>query len=369
MQRQPSTRGGPRSVSAAAAASASVGHARGLPSALQCEAFWVTAGHRAPPAFRGPLRPRPKLVVLVLSTKEDRLLQYSQSIHFKYFMSTPPTSGGGGPASGEHAAASRAPTASSNAAADPSQGTERPGKGEASAMLDTPQANAAGEDESTCRGVFIVFMTKVAQFEELAESGERLLMRFRQELEYFQRPPIPKESDVMNQIVKSNCTVRMRSYLQAGCRLHCPDISNINQLSSSEDGLKDHINKVKILIKEIECLVEDVYGITLTASLSALEVADSHCIENMASTDCCFTEGMQREEGKSADQLDSDVSLVTVMVMVLNMLKLDYTMQEKIVGALSLKTPSAELEGYCLMWDLHPYIDDDVMRLAWNMCP
>jgi hypothetical protein len=58
-----------------------------------------------------------------------------------------------------------------------------------------------------------------------------------------------------------------------------------------------------------------------------------------------------------------------VMAMVRNMLKLDYTMQEKIVTALSLKTPASELEGYCLMWDLRPYIDDDVMRLAWNMCP
>ncbi|KAJ1292763.1 hypothetical protein BS78_01G015300 [Paspalum vaginatum] len=296
-------------------------------------------------------------------------------------MSNPPTSGGvagSRAAAGELAAAFIAPTPSPDptpssdaAAADPSQGTEKPGKGEASTMHDTPLPDAAGEDESTCRGVFMVFMTKVARFEELAESGERLLVRFRQELEYFRRPPIPKESDVMNQIVKSNCTVRMRSYLEAGCRLHCPDISNINQLSSSEDGLKDHINKVKTLIKELECLVEDVYGITLTASLSALEVSDSHCAESMPSTDICFTEGdsTQREEGISADQLDSDVSLVTAMVMVLNMLKLDYTMQEKIVGALSLKTPSGELEGYCLMWDLHPYIDDDVMRLAWNMCP
>ena len=44
-------------------------------------------------------------------------------------------------------------------------------------------------------------------------------------------------------------------------------------------------------------------------------------------------------------------------------------LQEKIVSALSLKTPSSELEGYCLMWNLRPYIDDDVMRHAWKMCP
>ncbi|OEL19543.1 hypothetical protein BAE44_0019438, partial [Dichanthelium oligosanthes] len=113
------------------------------------------------------------------------------------------------------------------------------------------------------------------------------------------------------------------------------------------------------------------------------------------------------KEYKSADQLDSDVSPIAVMVIVRNMLKLDYKMQvncvhmsecsftlllyilghpnsislslliredyislqENIVGALSLNTLSSELEGYCLMWDLRPYIDDNVMHLAWEMCP
>jgi hypothetical protein len=87
------------------------------------------------------------------------------------------------------------------------------------------------------------------------------------------------------------------------------------------------------------------------------------------------------------------------MVIVRNMLKLDYAMQvirahvsecylfaghvspfwlkkylplplqEKIVNALSLKTSSSELQGYCLMWDLRPFMEDDVMHLAWKMCP
>eukprot|EP00267_Zea_mays_P041018 XP_008681435.1 uncharacterized protein LOC100273411 isoform X2 [Zea mays] len=239
-------------------------------------------------------------------------------------------------------------------------------EGEIPAMLvvQLPPPEVAGEDESNSRGVFVEFMTKVAQFNELVESGERLLGRFREELEYFRRPQISKEADVMNQILKSNCTVRMRSYIETGCRVHCQNISNINQLSSCENGLKDHIKKVKTLLEELECLVENVYGITLTASLSALEVSDSQCLDSMLSTDRCSV-----EEDRSADRLDRDVSFATVMVMVRNALKADYTMQEKIVCALSLKTPSSELEGYCLMWNLRPYIDDDVMRLAWKMCP
>ncbi|KAG2533934.1 uncharacterized protein LOC120691606 isoform X1 [Panicum virgatum] len=242
-------------------------------------------------------------------------------------------------------------------------------EGEASAP--PPPPDAAREDESTCRDAFVEFMTKVARFEELAESGNRFLVRFSQELDYFRRPQIPTESDVMNQILKSNCTGRMRSYLEAGCRLHCQDISNINQLRSCEDGLKDHINKVKALLEELECLVEDVHEITLTASLSALKVSDSHSIDSKLTTESCMMEGVSalQEEDKSVDELDSDVSYVTVMVIIRNMLKLDYMMQQRIVSALSIKTPSLELQSYCLMWNLRPYIDDNVMHLAWKMCP
>lgn len=54
------------------------------------------------------------------------------------------------------------------------------------------------------------------------------------------------------------------------------------------------------------------------------------------------------------------------MILVHNMLKLDYSMQEKIVKALCLKTSSSELDGYSLMWDLRPYVDDNVIQLAWK---
>jgi len=125
------------------------------------------------------------------------------------------------------------------------------------------------------------------------------------------------------------------------------------------------------LLEELECLVEDVYEITLTASLSALKVSDSHSIDSKLTTESCMMEGVSalQEEDKSVDELDSDVSYVTVMVIIRNMLKLDYMMQERIVSALSIKTPSLELQSYCLMWNLRPYIDDNVMHLAWKMCP
>ncbi|XP_044456760.1 uncharacterized protein [Triticum aestivum] len=135
--------------------------------------------------------------------------------------------------------------------------------------------------------------------------------------------------------------------------------------------IEDHINKVKqlrrsnlfrakVLIEELECLAEDVYSTTLTASLSILEASDCFDDDDNLPADSC------EDEGQSVDPLDSAVSYSSVMILVHNMLKLDYSMQEKIVKALCLKTPSSELDGYCLMWDLRPYIDDNVLQLAWK---
>ena len=41
--------------------------------------------------------------------------------------------------------------------------------------------------------------------------------------------------------------------------------------------------------------------------------------------------------------------------------------QENIVTCLSLKTSTEELESYCMLWSLHPYIDDEVMHEAWSL--
>jgi len=39
-------------------------------------------------------------------------------------------------------------------------------------------------------------------------------------------------------------------------------------------------------------------------------------------------------------------------------------LQEKIVSSLSLKSSSGELECYCQMWSLRPFIDDQIMQQA-----
>uniref|UniRef100_A0ACD5UJ43 Uncharacterized protein n=2 Tax=Avena sativa TaxID=4498 RepID=A0ACD5UJ43_AVESA len=170
----------------------------------------------------------------------------------------------------------------------------------------------------------------------------------------------------MDEIVRSNCTDRMRSYLESGCSLHYQNISNLRHLHSCERELEDYINEANAVLKKLQRLVEDAYDATLTANLSAVKVPDYSTADSKMNHEYHFTEEKQEQP---ADELDRDSSLVTVMILVHNMLKLDYTMQEKIVRSLSLKSSSAEIESYRLMWDLRPYVDGSVMDLAWKSCP
>ncbi|XP_052162559.1 uncharacterized protein LOC127779715 isoform X1 [Oryza glaberrima] len=220
----------------------------------------------------------------------------------------------------------------------------------------SPQASV----EDKANRVFLDFMTKVAQYDELVDAGKRALMMFHQELEHFRRPKLLTESGAISEIVKSNLSDRMRSYLEAGCTHHNENIQNMNKLHSCQEKLNDHISKAKLLLEELHILEEDVYSTTLKACLSSLRHMDD-CPDDNSLTNI-FSE----DEQQSGDLLDKAVSCASVMVLVHNMLKLDYTMQEKIVKALCIKTTSSELEGYCQMWDLRPYIDDNVIQLAWQ---
>lgn len=56
------------------------------------------------------------------------------------------------------------------------------------------------------------------------------------------------------------------------------------------DLLFFYLLQVKTLIQELECLVKDVYGITLTASLNALEVSESSSVDNYLKNESCFQE-------------------------------------------------------------------------------
>ncbi|KAF0906596.1 hypothetical protein E2562_012048, partial [Oryza meyeriana var. granulata] len=105
----------------------------------------------------------------------------------------------------------------------------------------TTSPEASVEDKA--HRIFLDFMTKVAQYDELVDAGKKVLLKFHQELEHFRRPKLLIESGAISEIVKSNYSDRMRSYLEAGCTHHDENIQNMNQLHSCQEKLNDHINK------------------------------------------------------------------------------------------------------------------------------
>ncbi|CAL9047969.1 unnamed protein product [Musa banksii] len=120
-------------------------------------------------------------------------------------------------------------------------------------------------------------------------------------------------------------------------------------------GLRDHLKKVETLLHELVCLMEDANGVTQAANQNISALLDDTPSEEML----CLVLSFEEET----------ISQVIIMRVISHMLKLDCDMQKNIVRALNLKTSAPELESYCLMWDLHPYINDDVMHLAWRLVP
>ncbi|KAJ3709232.1 hypothetical protein LUZ61_012937 [Rhynchospora tenuis] len=120
----------------------------------------------------------------------------------------------------------------------------------------------------------------------------------------------------------------------------------------------------KALLDECACLAEDAYKVIIEADQNASGFIQEHVdepVDNQTTS--------PKDQGEPFDVKEKLVSYATMMMVIYSMLKLDFTMQEKIVRSLSLTTSLSELETYCQMWDLRPYVDDDMMRHAWKSLP
>ncbi|KAK9228495.1 hypothetical protein WN944_021446 [Citrus x changshan-huyou] len=199
--------------------------------------------------------------------------------------------------------------------------------------------------------LFKDFMTRLAKLEELGTSGSKLLTGFKQGLEFLRRPPIDRTSELIENIVKSNETKRVKSYFESGC---------INVHDSVQN-----MSKSKSILKELECLLEDVSSAIQTATECLPPAWDndfSNGLDLQATND--------EEDIKSSDLQEPEMTEIAAMMgIIYSMLKKDYAMQEKIVISLNLKSLSVELESYCLMWSLHPFINDEIMHRAWRLIP
>lgn len=173
-------------------------------------------------------------------------------------------------------------------------------------------------------------------------------MRFQQVLELLRRSSIYESSDLVKSIIKANETKRINAYVKAGCSNAYDNMLSVDQLNTSLFELQDCVTKAKAkaIINELENLMEKAGN--------ALRVNSNEQFEMV----------YQGSEKVIASERPDAVSCASFMTVIYNMVKQDYVMQEKIVSSLNFKSSSGELESFCLMWSLRPFINDDVIHQA-----
>ncbi|KAE9616200.1 hypothetical protein Lalb_Chr04g0263231 [Lupinus albus] len=207
---------------------------------------------------------------------------------------------------------------------------------------------------------FTDFMTGITKLDELGTAGSRLLSGFQRALEFIRRPPIDTNSKLVNKIIATNESKRIKSYVNSGCRNPNDGVQNVTNLHSCKHGLLIHISEAKLILNKLEGLLGDVTS-AIQRTHGKLLVLSDHEDENgplSPTTDVTTTK----------NQKNTDVThLATLMAILYSMVKQDYLMQERVVSALDLKLSSEELESYCQMWSLRPFINDETMHQAWEL--
>ncbi|XP_038887977.1 uncharacterized protein LOC120077932 isoform X2 [Benincasa hispida] len=198
-------------------------------------------------------------------------------------------------------------------------------------------------------------MASVAKLEELGTLGSQLLSGIQQGLELLRRPAINRTSKLIENVIETNNTESLRSYIEAGCINTHDAVQSTKKLHSCRVGLDDHLKKARSIIDKLERLLNDVN--------IALETENPPCSSTVSDEDLEFNEDEATVPNKKPDANEYALLMGIIKVMV----KKNHRMQEKIISGLSLKSSSGELETYCLMWSLQPYIDDEIMHQAWKL--
>ncbi|KAI5683571.1 hypothetical protein M9H77_04799 [Catharanthus roseus] len=208
--------------------------------------------------------------------------------------------------------------------------------------------------------IFSSFMARITKFEELVDAGNKYLIGFQQGLEFIQRPPIDMTAELIERIVTANKTTRLSSYVEAGCFNSHDRKQNMSKLSACHLGLLDNLNRAQTVVRELQCLLDDAAVLVQAKNMIFQDLL--HFQDNDTDLDVSsFTTACKRNPGIT--------DYAVLMALMYGMLKKDYEMQEKIVSSLSLKSSSGELESYCLMWSLRPFVDDEIMQKAWELIP
>ncbi|KAL7190811.1 hypothetical protein ACSBR2_022986 [Camellia fascicularis] len=172
--------------------------------------------------------------------------------------------------------------------------------------------------------IFSDFMSRVTKFEELVAVGSRLLVGFHQGLEFLCRPPINKTSELIERIFKANETKRVLTYVESGCINAHDSIQNISNLHTCQVGLRDHLNKAKCLVVELEGLVKEV-----TVAMQATNESKPHLQGKVTQFEFGPEATMyDKEEIVSSELQKPEVTdYAAMMGSIYSMVKLDYIMQ------------------------------------------
>ncbi|BAT75121.1 hypothetical protein LR48_Vigan01g150200 [Vigna angularis] len=222
---------------------------------------------------------------------------------------------------------------------------------------------------------FRAFMTGIAKIDELGIAGSRLLSGFQQAIEFIERPPIDMNSKLVDKIIVANETKRVKAYINSGCRKLNESIQSLTNFHSCTQGLCNHIRKAKEILNELEGVLGDVTSAIQTTDGKLLAFSgldfDVELIEQATYNDLEEKDALYNSQSPdvntSKKKKSADVThLAMVMAFIYSMVKQDYLMQEKIVSALDLKMSLEELESYCQMWSLRPFINDEIVHGAWE---
>ncbi|XP_061361074.1 uncharacterized protein LOC133304989 isoform X1 [Gastrolobium bilobum] len=219
------------------------------------------------------------------------------------------------------------------------------------------------------------FMTGITKIDELGSAGSRLLSGFQQALEFIRRPPIDTNSKLVNKIIVANETKRVESYVNSGCRNPNDGVQSVTNLHSCKHGVLNHIRQAKVILNELEGLLGDVTSAlqNVHGNLFALSDLDfdvelnEQAIYNDLEENAASSHSQSTDVTTTRKMKNTDVArLADLMAILYSMVKRDYLMQERIVSALNLKLSSEELESYCQMWSLRPFINDEIVHQAWG---
>ncbi|XP_048638537.1 uncharacterized protein LOC106347401 [Brassica napus] len=206
--------------------------------------------------------------------------------------------------------------------------------------------------------IFKEFMTGITKLEELGNAANTFLLRFQQGLCLLKCSPMLTSSTLIKNLIKSNETRRLKSYIDSGCINIDDAAKSTKALHTSLSGLSDHLIKAQSLLSELERLTDEAALAIETATTTQLDVESCDELRQVTSD----------EENEIVHFLQEPevIEYATVIAVVYSMVKQNYVMQEKIVRSLSLKTSFDELDSYTMMWSLRPFVEDKIMNRAWK---